>query len=201
MLGVIKGEINRIKETKYLASQKNQSHNWLQSVWNSVILILLTSISLSIFTMSNEAFVGLFVNNNIPFDLALLLIPSYFLFLFFGVMEKLIILHIAIFEKLSKTIFKLWQRMDMWYFRKYRKHSPLTDMQFKIQQKKEKLSKRKKKLITVLLIVIIFSLQMTLRLPAIYEDLPVEETKQLEERVAEFESQVPANELVIKVNG
>lgn len=79
---------------------------------------------------------------------------------------------------------KLWDKYDMWYFRKHRKHSPLTEFQFKIQSKREKyqkkLSKRQRKAITITAIILIIALQFLVRLPSFIDDFEPDEVKDLE---------------------
>lgn len=64
---------------------------------------------------------------------------------------------ILLFEKMNKYLFRGWQKYDMWYYRKHRKTSPLTENISKIQQKatKLKLTKTKRIIITISLIILV----------------------------------------------
>lgn len=168
--------ITKIKDTQKLAKSKNVQ-NWYNCILQSIMLIFLSSILLSGFVLV------LFYNvdDTTPIgQIPIIMFVMPFIIsigLSYIVLEKLIILHILVYEKLHKKIFKAWQNFDMWYFRKYRKHSPLTEYLAKIQEKQAKLSKNKRKLLLGLMIAGFILLNVFVRIPMILDSL--EERKPL----------------------
>ena len=157
-----------------IAREKNV-HNWYNCVFHSIIIILGTSLILSLYTIQ---FLGVSLDTTLgelilTFQPAIFLPMIYSLTLSYLFLEKLIILHILIFERLNKVIFKLWQRMDMYWFKKYKKHSPITEGLAKFQSKMTKFnstkSKKQKKLILVGVIAILLVIQIGFRIPYLIE--------------------------------
>ena len=179
---MIKDFVEKIKATKKVASEKNV-HNWYNCVFHSMIIIMGSSMLLSLWTIIYLADITLDTTIG---ELLTGMQIGVFLPILYGIglsylfLEKLILIHIHLFDKLNKTIFKLWQKFDMWYFRKYRKTSPVTENLAKFQQKvaKHQTSKRNKRLILVCVIGFFVILNITVRLPYIMEIL--EETEETE---------------------
>lgn len=167
---MIKGFVNKIKDTQKIAREKNV-HNWYNCVFHSIIIILGISLVLSLHTIQ---YLGVNLDTTLG-DLILTFQPAIFLPLIYSLtlsylfLQKLIILHILAFEQLNKIIFKLWQKMDMYWFRKYRKHSPITEGLAKFQSKMEKFnkskSKKQKRLIVIGVITFLLIIQIGYRLP------------------------------------
>lgn len=162
--------ITKIKDTQKLAKSKNVQ-NWYNCILQSIMLIFLSSILLSGFVLV------LFYNvdDTTPIgQIPIIMFVMPFIIsigLSYIFLEKLIILHILVYEKFHKKIFKAWQNFDMWYFRKYRKHSPLTEYLAKIQEKQAKLSKNKRKLLLGLMIAGFILLNVFVRIPMILDSL------------------------------
>lgn len=179
---MIKNFVDRIKATKKIANEKNV-HNWYNCVLNSLILIMVSSFMLSLYTIILLADVTLDTTIGellVGMDIGLILPVVFGITLSYLFLEKLIILHILIFEKLNKTIFKAWQRFDMWYYRKYRKTSPITENLAKIQGKlaKHQTTKRNKRIVLACVIGFFIILNITVRLPyiiSVFDDTEITE--------------------------
>lgn len=191
---MIKDFVNKVKATKKVANEKNV-HNWYNCVFHSVILILVASLGLSLLTMN------LFIDSSTPIGeipLAAALIPlAYGLLLSWLFLEKLILLHIKVFELINKYTLKAWQKLDMYWFRKYRKHSPLTEGLSKVQNKVSKFqsnsSKRRKKLVIIAVIAGLILLQVGLRAPVLI-DIFTDEPETIEQIPGENQLQIPTEE-------
>ena len=123
---MIKDFVSKIRDTKKIAVQNNV-HNWYNCVFHSVIIIIGASMVLSLFTMFLYADVnGSTPIGELPYAAAFLPIV-YSLVLSYIALERLIILHIQVYSKINNLLFKGIQKLDMYWFRKYRKNSPLTD--------------------------------------------------------------------------
>ena len=190
---MIKNFVNKVKATKKVANEKNV-HNWYNCVFHSVILILVASLGLSLLTMN------LFIDSSTPIGeipLAAVFIPlGYGLLLSWLFLEKLILLHIKVFELINKYTMKAWQKLDMYWFRKYRKHSPLTEGLSKLQNKASKIqsrSPRTKKLIIIGVIAGLILLQVGLRAPILI-DILTDDPEPIGQIPGEDELQMPSEE-------
>lgn len=197
---LIKDFVGRIKATKKLAKDKNV-HQWYSCLLHGVIIIFGSSLILSLYTMSFfstiwETPIGELAFYTFGLPLLYSIILTY-LFL-----EKIIILEILLFEKINKLVFKSWQRFDMWYFRKYRKTSPLTEYLAKLQMKigKNKMSKRKRRLIMLSLIAGLIILNFAVRVPIIFDSV-TNETEIETEIDQAVEEPRQEDEIKIRVNG
>jgi len=197
---MIKDFVGRIKATKKLAKDKNV-HQWYSCLLHGVIIIFGSSLVLSLYTMSFfstiwETPIGELAFYTFGLPLLYSIILTY-LFL-----EKIIILEIHLFERINKLVFKSWQRFDMWYFRKYRKTSPLTEYLAKLQMKmgKNKMSKRKRRLIMLSLIAGLIILNFAVRVPILFDSV-TNETEIGTEIDQAVEEPRQEDEIVIRVNG
>lgn len=178
---LIRNFVDKIKATKKVANEKNV-HNWYNCVFHSVIIILIASMVLSLYTIH---FFGINLDTTLG-ELILTFQPGIFLPFVYSLtlsylfLDKLIILHIMAFAKLNKIIFKGWEKFDMWYYRKYRKTSPITENLAKFQRKisKYQSTKRRRRLLLVGVILFVVLLNFTIRLPYIMDSL--EQTEQTE---------------------
>lgn len=171
---MIKDFVEKIKATKRVASQKNV-FNWYNCVFHSLIIIMGTAMVLSLFTIivladvTLDTTIGeLLINMQVGIFLPIL----YAITLSYLFLEKLILVHIHVYEKVNRYIFKGWQKFDMWYYRKYRKTSPLTESLAKIQQKIAKHnpnSKRNKRIVLVCVIAFFILLNISVRMPIILD--------------------------------
>jgi len=168
---MIKDFINRIKDTRKVARERNV-HNWTNIILHSILLIMGASLLLSFYTMFAFTDIG---NSDLG-QIAFSALPiAYGIFLTFTLLDKIIVLQIIAFEKLNKIIFKQWQRMDMYWFRKYKTHSPLTDGVSKISNVSNKLNKKPKtrKIIIVCLIIFLLAINIAIRAPLIIDVINV----------------------------
>lgn len=164
---MIKDFIARIKDTKKIARERNV-HNWTNIILHSILMIMGASLLLSFYTMFAFTDIG---NSDLG-EIAFSILPiAYGIFLTFTLLDKIIVLQIIAFEKLNKLIFKHWQKMDMYWFRKYKKHSPLTEGVSKISNVSEKLNKkpRTRKIIIVCLIMFLLAINIAIRAPLIMD--------------------------------
>lgn len=162
---MIKDFIARIKDTKKIARERNV-HNWTNIILHSILVIMGASLLLSFYTMFAFTDIG----NSKLGEIAFTLLPiAYGVFLTFTLLDKIIILQIMAFEKLNKLIFKHWQKMDMYWFRKYKTHSPLTEGVSKISNVSEKLNKkpRTRKIIIITLIILLLAINLAIKAPLI----------------------------------
>lgn len=181
MIDFIKERINKIKETKKYANEHNV-HNWFNIVLHSIIFCLILGLLL---TMGTVLFMDDLESNSISLKGSLLmkllwdftnLSPLIFAFIIaISIMDKIIRIQVRITERINKKIMGLWQSFDMWYFKKYRKHSPLTEWLAKLQEKankhQSKLTRKHKKLATVIIIGLIIALQIMWRIPPLIEEI------------------------------
>lgn len=133
---------------------------------------MITSVVLSVFTIS----ILYGADQNTPIDeypvAGFIIILLYASILSYFTLEKLIITHIIIYSKIHKIAFNSWQKFDMWYFRKYRKHSPLTENVAKIQSKiGSKMSKRKRRVLLFSVIFGLILLNLFVRVPLILDSM------------------------------
>lgn len=168
-----------------------------------------TSMILSLFTIFYLADVTLDTTIGellINMQIGVFLPIAYSIVLSYLFLERLVILHILAFEQINKLIFKFWQKLDMYWFKKYKKHSPLTEGMVKIQEKVGKFQKTKsKKQRRVIIIAVIFALilvQVGFRAPIIIdyfeEEQPVLTPEEISQGIAEENFQ--EQEERIKVN-
>jgi len=201
---MIRNFFEKIKETKKVATEKNV-HNWYNCVFHSVILIMITSMILSLYTIH---LFGINLDTTIG-ELILTFQPGIFLPLFYSItlsylfLEKLIVLHILAFAKFNKLIFKGWEKFDMWYYRKYRKTSPLTENLAKVQRKisKYQSTKRRRRMLLVGVIIFVVLLNFTIRLPYIMESLENTEQTEIENDSTDNIEQTKEPERKIIVRG
>lgn len=197
---MIKDFISRIKDTKKIARERNV-HNWTNIIFHSILMIMGASLILSFYTMFAFTDIGNSDLNEIAFSI---LPITYGIFLTFTLLDKIIVLQIIAFEKLNKVIFKQWQKIDMYWFRKYKKHSPLTDGVSKISDVSKKLNDkpRTRKIVIVSLVIFLLIINIAIRAPLITEiinDLSGEKkpTELLTDIIPEEEKQVEESNKII----
>lgn len=203
---MIKNFVNKIKDTKKIATEKNV-HNWYNCIFHSIVIILIASMVLSLYTIhlfgvSMDTTLGELI---LTFQPGIFLPLIYSLTLSYLFLEKLIVLHIMAFAKLNKIIFKGWEKFDMWYYRKYRKTSPITENLAKVQRKISKFqsTKRRRRLLLVSVVLLVVLLNFAIRLPYMMESM--EQTEQTEiknDQTDEFvETREPEHNIVIRGGG
>jgi len=192
--------ITKIKATQKLAKEKNV-HNWYNCVLQSIMIIFITSSVLSVYTITYVFEVDETTPiNEIPvLGLALPFILTMAISYVF--LEKLIIIHISLYEKIHKIIFNHWQKFDMWYFRRYRKHSPLTENLSKLQAKQAKLSKKTRKIIIGLLIASLILFNVFIRIPYILESIEDKQLPVIDQETEQEQQQPKENEYQINIRG
>ncbi len=179
MIDLIKQKIQKIKDTKKIAQERNVN-NWFQCCYYSFIGIFTFSTLLSLLTIlgieqleHGTALQGT-LTMNIIWSVASAIPFIYTAILFFTVYEKVIILHIYIFERINKLIFKAWDKLDMIWFKKYRKSSPLTESMAKVQEKGtkwgSKLTKNQKRVFKFTVVTILVVGLLWMRAP-MYTDI------------------------------
>lgn len=88
-------------------------------------------------------------------------------------------------KAVSKAMMKFIDKLDMYYWRKHKTSSPLTEniakIQNKIQDKKQKLTKRQAKFIGIAIIVILIIIQLGIRVPSIIEDYEIQEQQKIKQ--------------------
>src|SRR3990172_11096179 len=192
--------ITKIKATQKLAKEKNV-HNWYNCVLQSIMIIFITSSVLSVYTITYVFEVDETTPiNEIPvLGLALPFILTMAISYVF--LEKLIIIHISLYEKIHKIIFNHWQKFDMWYFRRYRKHSQLTENLSKLQAKQAKLSKKTRKIIIGLLIASLILFNVFIRIPYILESIEDKQLPVIDQETEQEQQQPKENEYQINIRG
>src|SRR3990172_8906481 len=178
--------ITKIKATQKLAKEKNV-HNWYNCVLQSIMIIFITSSVLSVYTITYV----FEVDETTPINE----IPVLGLALPF-------ILTMAIsYVFLEKIIINHWQKFDMWYFRRYRKHSPLTENLSKLQAKQAKLSKKTRKIIIGLLIASLILFNVFIRIPYILESIEDKQLPVIDQETEQEQQQPKENEYQINIRG
>lgn len=182
-LDYFKNRIAKIKGTKKIAQEKNVSSSWWYGfIYGIASLFLLGSmLTFGIIILTSSIIVVTSLEGTIietiAFDVmtvSVVIIPILFVF---TLLDKMIILHLIIFQNINKALFYLWNRLDMWYFKKYRKHSPLTEGYSKLSDRtakySSKLSRSQKKMIKIALIMVLVGVQVYWKLP-MFEELMIE---------------------------
>lgn len=201
---MIKNFVTKIKATKKIANEKNV-HNWYNCVFHSVIIIMGISMILSLYTivyladMTLDTTIGeLLINMQIGIFLPI----AYSIILSYVFLEKLVILHILVFEKFNKQVFKMWQKLDMYWYKRYKKHSPITEGLSKLQSRVAKFqtrSKKQRRIVIIGIIVALLLVQVGFRAPLIIELL--EEPKEIEVNIDEVEEQTQPKRPQITIRG
>ncbi len=199
-LNYFKNRIQKIKDTKKNAQERNVSSSWYYSIFYSIGVLLLLGAMLN---MPIIIFVDVLISvaslqgtavEQIAFDFLNVMIFVLPPFIVFNFMDKMIILHLIIFQNINKAMFYAWQKFDMWYFRKYRKHSPLTEIFSKFGDKSAKynsrLTKNQKRMITIALIMVLIGVQVYWKLP-MFEEMMIEMNEQ---NIKQMESDNQINE-------
>lgn len=207
---LITNKIKKIKETKKMAQEKNISNSWYQGLIYSItgLFFIGTMISLPIavgldVVITEMNWQGTIIEEEIikVMNVGVFLIPIAFVFRF---IENGIKLYLVIMEKTNKAIFNGWQKLDMWYFKKYRKQSPLTDSYSKINDKanrwSSKLSKNQKKLIKITLIVLLISINIYWKAPMIEELLDTNQEEIIPEVESDNQIKPEAPEIIVNIN-
>lgn len=197
---MIKDFVGRIKATKQLANERSIS-NWYNCLFQGIIIIFGASVVSALYTVSffnylwevpiQESLPFLWIANSIIYSIIL----TYFL------LEKLIIAQIYILEKIQKYLFIAWQRFDMWYYRRYRKTSPITEFMAKTQLKVTKLSKTKRRIIMVSLVAFLIILNFGIRVPMIMEGMETETEIDTESELIETPIQEPERQIIVRGAG
>ena len=193
--------LTKIKATQKLAKEKNV-HNWYNCILQSIMIIFISSTVLSVYTTS----LIFDIKDTTPISqipMILFIMPFIFtMILSYVLLEKLIIFHILLYEKIHKSAFKAWQNFDMWYYRKYRKHSPLTEILSKIQARQAKLGKNKRRLLLGLVIAGFILLNIFVRIPAVLDSIEETKTIPVIDQELDQEQKLPQEkEYEIKVRG
>lgn len=141
-------------DAKKFASTKNVPESVL-SFWMVFPFVGYASAILSIVTLLLIS--QLEVPDGMPVQIGLnMIIPGWFLFLFFGVGKYFFYAKILEVHYLNKLMTKGINKLDMYWWRKYRKQSPVTEALNKVQQKsgtvKRRLTKPQKGLIMTVVI-------------------------------------------------
>lgn len=196
---MIKDFVGRIKATKKLANEK--SVLWYNCLLQGIIIIFGSSLVLALYTMSMFKDVWETPVGELPLLTFYGLPILYSIILTYLLLEKLIIIQIYILEKFQKYLFKAWQNFDMWYYRKYRKTSPITEFLSKIQERmsNSKMSKTKRRIIMVSLVAFLLLLNFGIRVPMVMESMESETEIDTESEFVETPTQEP--EIRINVKG
>jgi len=211
-LKLLRKKYEQILKVKDHARSKNVS--WFQVVWFTVPAILFISVPMNFGIIIG---VGWFStefhleHNWLLWGIMDWLVPIQLTVSVWFLVIPLMRFNVWILERINKATGKaiVWSinKLDMYWFRKYRTHSPVTRLLDKVQtktaEKKSKWSKKKKRAIKIGLIVGLILLQIWLRLPMmeeIYDDtvnnLDELEAKELEQDAGKIKSPLSQNPLV-----
>ncbi len=203
-------KIRKIKETKKIAQEKNVSGSWYQGLMYSIfgLFFIGTLISLPIavgldIVIREMDWKGTVFEEQIfnVMNVGVVLIPIIFVF---TLVERGIMMYILMMEKINKVIFNGWQKLDMWYFKKHRKHSPLTDGYSKINDKtgklSSKLSKNQKKAIKIALIIVLISINIYWKAPIIEELFLTEQEEIKPEIESDSQTKPEPPEIIVNIN-
>lgn len=154
--GYLENYFNKIKNTKALSA--TSGINWYIPLFNSLLITVVIS-----FQLSNAVWYlldSLQVNQVYQpwYMSAMWELSSFSLIIFntiilFTIQDKIIIAFIKLNSYLNKLIFKGISRFDLWYWKKYKKESVLTNSIFKIQSKFMSRSKNQRKLMTFAFVI------------------------------------------------
>jgi len=199
---MIKDFVGRIKATKKLANERS-IHNWYNCLLQGIIIIFGSSLVLALYTMSLFKDVWETPVGELPLLTFYGLPILYSIILTYLCLEKLIILQIYILEKLQKYLFKAWQNFDMWYFRKYRKTSPITEFLANIQLKisKSKITKTQRRIIMVSLVLFLIILNFGIRVPMILESMESETEIDIDTETEFIETPKESERIIVRGAG
>ena len=154
--GYLENYFTKIKSTKKLAAEVGI--NWYIPLFNSLLITVVIS-----FQLSNAVWYlldSLQVNQVYQpwYMSAMWELSSFSLVIFnsvilFTVQDKIIIAFIKLNSYLNKLILKGISRFDLWYWRRFKKESVLTNTIWKIQSKYMSRSKKQRKLITYAFVI------------------------------------------------
>ena len=210
MIDLIKKRLKKIKETKKFATDHNV-HSWYNMLLHGIMFVLIGGFLVSLGAIillddieSHSTLKGSLLMNGLwgiattfPFTFAFILALIY--------LPRIIMLEVLLNEKIQRYMMAGWQKLDMWYFRKYRKHSPLTDSYSKIYEKTtkytSKLSRNQKKLITIGIVILLVSVQVGIRLPLILETINDLQKDLPQEKPNDLPNPINEKQLEIEVNG
>ena len=156
MIDYFKSYFDKIKNTKTLASSSGV--NWYISLFNSLLITVGIS---SILSQAVWYLLDSLQTNQIyqPYYMsAMWELSSFSLIIFntiilFTIQHRIIEALIKLNSYLNKLIFKGISRFDLWYWKRYRKESILTNNIFKIQNKYMSRSKKQKKIINFAFVI------------------------------------------------
>lgn len=152
------------------------------SFFNIFLWVMIASSTLSIFTLSLIGRLELPDSPIVAIGLNLI-IPMWGMVLFFGFGKYFFYAKILEIHYMQKALAYLINKLDMIWWRKYKKHSPLTESIFKMQQKGErigkKLSKPQKRVLIIALLIIIGSFYGYTKYP-VFEEMIDDVNKDIE---------------------
>ena len=156
MIDYFKSYFDKIKNTKTLASSSGV--NWYISLFNSLLITVGIG---SILSQAVWYLLDSLQTNQIyqPYYMsAMWELSSFSLIIFntiilFTIQHRIIETLIKLNSYLNKLIFKGISRFDLWYWKKYKKESVLTNSIFKIQSKFMSRSKKQRKLMTFAFVI------------------------------------------------
>lgn len=154
-MNFFKRRYRKIKEqADKFASTKNVP-SAAYSLYHIILWVMIASSVMTVLTLYGLLLVELPEHPAVTISLNML-IPAWGIILFFGFGKYFFYARILEIHYFSKAIAFLIKRLDMYWWRKYRKQSPLTESLFKIQTKSEtakrRLSKKQIRLIQIALI-------------------------------------------------
>jgi hypothetical protein len=211
-VNILKQKYAKILEVKEKAKTKNVI--FLQVIYFTMIGIFTLSIFSSIFMILGvsilQSELGMddnWVLNTIMEQALLITLATVTWFLLVPMM-RFVIYALDHFNKLlAKVIMKAIDKLDMYWFRKYRTHSPVTKFIDKVQtkaaDKNTKWSKNKKRALKIGLIVGLIMLQVWMRFPmieSVYYDsvdgINEMEAEEIESDIGKIKSPLSTNPLL-----
>lgn len=205
---VFKNKLDKIKATKKYANEKNVSYSWYQGLFLSIAflfavgtLIIFPIVIATDYMLALANIKGTWIESFFAdiLNIGVIVIPIIFVFI---MIDKAIMIYIKTLDKFNQMVFKGWQKLDMYYFRKYRRHSPLTEgftkINDKIAKRASKLSKNQKKIIKFVLIALLIITNIYWKAPIFMELL--NDTNKKDIPPPESDSQTKENAPEIKIN-
>lgn len=154
-MSFIKKRYRQMKDdAKKFASSKNVPEQ-AYSFWMVMQLVLIASSILSILTL---VLISKLPENLLTGIIIDMVIPSWIIILFFGLGKYFFYAKILEVHYFSKLMSWSINKLDMYWWRKYRKQSPVTEMLHKAQEKSSKVKRKLTRPQKALIMAVMFGL-------------------------------------------
>lgn len=179
LIDALKNKYIEIKKTKEYA--KKHGVYWYQSLLYGFFVTFFCATIITMYLYVLESHVVEYLNNDIVtyvyeqysgFTLPVFMV-AWFYFTWVYFIKAITWCFGQLNKYITKAVMYGIDKLDLYWFRKYKTHSPVTNfidrLQTKVGEKKSKLNKTKKRIVVVLLIVALVAIHIWARYPVLVE--------------------------------